>query len=1304
MTKLSLKNRALIALICVCAVLFGVIAASTLKKELFPSFELPQAVVVTQYQGAGPEAVEREVTDPLETALTGLQSVEHVDSQSSTGSSQITVETKYGTDSDDVVRELQRAVSQVQSQLPDGVEPNVISGGMGDLPVLVISANPAAAEGDATAADTERLAGDLRDVVVPELKKVDGVRSATVSGGRTKQVDIVIDKDDLKDEGVSVDQLAAVLQANGVPTSAGDLADGKQNAPVEVGKRITSVKQIRNLVVTGSDGPVKVSKVADVALKDAPVTSVSRTNGQPSLTLSVTKKPDANTVDVARAVGDALPGLGAKIGNPDFTTLFDQSPFIDESIKDLMTEGVLGLVFAVLVILVFLFSVRATVITAISIPMSLLITLIALWQGGQTLNMLTLAALTISIGRVVDDSIVVIEAIRRRQAAGSTGTTKFSNILAAVGEVAGAITASTLTTVAVFAPLIFVSGQTGELFRPFALTVTIALLSSLLVALTIVPVLAYWFLRAREARIRLSGDQKREIRAEQRTAVAMLRRHRRDGHRGRHTVGDGEAESAAAGEPSTPGEDTVPLRAAGGSTGGGAAAKGLLGGAAAGTLAAEAPAPAVVDELAGLRAPATRLQRTYLPVIGWTTKHPVITLVAAVIVLVLTFAMVPRLKTELLGDTGEGSLQVQQTFPAGLSIEQAADRAKPVEQLLARDPGIESFQFSVGDDQFGFGSSGGSLLGSYLINVREDADPAEVGDRIRQATAKLEDAGEVALLDGQSTVGGSTIDVNLTANSTEDLRKAAAALTKALDGTDGVSQVENDQAATKEVVRVDVDHRKAAKKGLSEAAIGQAVARAMDGQTIGNVVFDNVTHKVLLFDGRVTDVDELKNLKITVAGGASAGDAGAFGGAAPQAGGQVARAGGTVSPDPTASQTPTQTPTVTATASPTEEPTTSAPGDEPTATKTSDPAQQPTDRPTVPGQPTQPTAPGPGQEIPGGGQMPNVQVPGGYPQIPGGQYPAGQMPTGQVPGQMPGGYPSSASAQPKAKTVKLKDVAKVRTVSTPPVISHSDGLRSAKVSVTPSGDDLGAASAAVQKVVDQTHLPSGVSADMGGATQEQTDAFSQLGLAMLAAILIVFVILVATFKSLAQPFILLVSIPFAATGSIGLLLATGTPLGLTGMIGMLMLIGIVVTNAIVLIDLINHFRAHGVGLREAVVQGARLRYRPIIMTALATIFALTPMALGLTGGGVFISRPLAIVVIGGLVSSTLLTLVLVPVLYLLLEGTKERRRDRREARETARARVLDQVEAGGPAPVGPAGPDGGGAAGDLGTDRPEQGE
>ncbi|WP_272943813.1 efflux RND transporter permease subunit [Crystallibacter crystallopoietes] len=196
--------------------------------------------------------------------------------------------------------------------------------------------------------------------------------------------------------------------------------------------------------------------------------------------------------------------------------------------------------------------------------------------------------------------------------------------------------------------------------------------------------------------------------------------------------------------------------------------------------------------------------------------------------------------------------------------------------------------------------------------------------------------------------------------------------------------------------------------------------------------------------------------------------------------------------------------------------------------------------------------------------------------------------------------------------------------------------------------------------MDGLQLPAGVDATLGGAASQQAESFEQLGLALLAAVAIVYVIMVAAFKSLLQPLILLVSVPFAATGAIGLLVATQIPLGLPSLIGMLMLVGIVVTNAIVLIDLINQYRRPhdgraGLPVAEAIENGARQRLRPILMTALATVFALTPMALGLTGEGGFIAQPLAVVVIGGLVSSTALTLILVPVLYRLVEGRRERR-------------------------------------------------
>jgi HAE1 family hydrophobic/amphiphilic exporter-1 len=239
--------------------------------------------------------------------------------------------------------------------------------------------------------------------------------------------------------------------------------------------------------------------------------------------------------------------------------------------------------------------------------------------------------------------------------------------------------------------------------------------------------------------------------------------------------------------------------------------------------------------------------------------------------------------------------------------------------------------------------------------------------------------------------------------------------------------------------------------------------------------------------------------------------------------------------------------------------------------------------------------------------------------------------------------------------VSLSSVADVELTNVPVSITSEKGDRTAKVSLTPQGDNLGAITADVTTRLADVELPAGVTASLGGISQSQQESFAQLGVALLAAIAIVFIVMVATFSSIRQPLILLVSIPFAATGALALLLITNTSLDISAIIGMLLLVGIVVTNAIVLIDLINQYRKEGRPMQEAIMDGARQRLRPILMTALATIFALTPMALGVTGGGGFISQPLAIVVIGGLFSSTALTLIIVPTLYWIVEGGKERK-------------------------------------------------
>jgi HAE1 family hydrophobic/amphiphilic exporter-1 len=249
-------------------------------------------------------------------------------------------------------------------------------------------------------------------------------------------------------------------------------------------------------------------------------------------------------------------------------------------------------------------------------------------------------------------------------------------------------------------------------------------------------------------------------------------------------------------------------------------------------------------------------------------------------------------------------------------------------------------------------------------------------------------------------------------------------------------------------------------------------------------------------------------------------------------------------------------------------------------------------------------------------------------------------------------------------SVPLSDVASVERAEGPTSVTTANAVRTATITVTPDATNLGAAVQSVTSAVDRLDLPRGASASIGGVASSQTSAFSQLLLAALVAILIVYVVMVATFRSLLQPLLLLVSVPFAATGAILLQIVSGIPIGVASLIGVLMLVGIVVTNAIVLIDLVNQYRRRGLRVREALVEGATRRLRPILMTALATIFALVPMAVGLTGRSGFISQPLALVVIGGLVSSTLLTLVVLPALYFVVERARERNVDRIAAGRT----------------------------------------
>ncbi|MBM7803937.1 HAE1 family hydrophobic/amphiphilic exporter-1 [Curtobacterium luteum] len=802
---------------------------------------------------------------------------------------------------------------------------------------------------------------------------------------------------------------------------------------------------------TTTTTPTELGDVAKVAIEESPRTSISRVDGKTALTIAITKTQEANTVDVSETVKKALPDIESKVaGNPQFTVVFDQAPYIQQSIDSLAEEGLLGLGFAVLVILVFLLSVRSTLVTAISIPTSVLLAAIGMRAAGYTLNIITLAALTIAIGRVVDGSIVVIENIKRHM---QPGVDRSRAVLDAVREVAGAVTASTLTTVAVFLPVAFVAELVGELFRPFALTVTMALVASLLVSLTIVPVLAYWFLRPPKT------------------------------HRHAGTGAD------------APGADT------------GTAADAATSGAATGALASAAD---LHD--AGRT---DRLQRGYRPVLGWAMRRPWIVLALALFVLAGTAAAVPFVKTNYLGDSGQNTFTVTQDLKPGTSLDDQSTAAAKVEEALRSVTGVETVQTTIGSSgqsiQAAFGG-GASASVQYNVTTDAAADQPTIQSTARDRIERIADVGEVSLSSAGGGFGGSSdIEVDVTAPTQAELRTAADTVLRKMRGVDGTTAATSNLSAAEPYLAVQVDRQAAAERGLTEQQVGALVAATVSPRDTGSVEIDDATLDVYIADPNPpATIAALKKLAI-------------------------------------------------------------------------------------------PTS------------------------------------TGEVP---------------------LSDLATVERSEGPTTITTSNAVRTATITVTPDATNLGAAVQNVTAAVDALQLPRGASASIGGVASSQSSAFSQLFLAILVAILIVYVIMVATFRSLLQPLLLLMSVPFAATGALLLQIATGIPLGVASIIGLLMLVGIVVTNAIVLVGLVNQYRRRGLRVAEALVEGATRRLRPILMTALATIFALVPMALGLTGKSGFISQPLALVVIGGLVSSTLLTLVVLPSLYFVVERARERRADR----------------------------------------------
>ncbi|HYL08427.1 MAG TPA: efflux RND transporter permease subunit, partial [Candidatus Udaeobacter sp.] len=466
----------------------GIFAATQVQQDLLPDISIPAVIVITPDPGASPQIVDDQVSVPMVNALEGVSGVDTVQSSSSQGASLVIVLFKDGTDLKSAQQDVNTAVSRAKPFLPAAAPASTVQTfSTNSIPILEYAVSANEPLGD--------LAGQLRAQALPKLKGLAGVASVVITGAPTDEVDVTLDPVKLAAHGVSVPQVAAALQQATVVQSVGSLKQGSATIPLQVSGSLTSLDQIAAITITPAaaggtkpPAPVTVGQLGTVQLVAVPADTITRTNGKPSIGLQITKGPSANTVTVANEIKSALPGIESSIGHGvSVEPIADQATPITQAISDILREGLLGAVFAILVIFAFLRSGRATVVAAVSIPLSLMVALIVLWWQGITLNILTLGGMMVAIGRVVDDSIVVLENISRHV---SEGEKPLVAAYTGAREITTAVASSTLSTVAVFLPIAFLTGIAGSFFRPFALTVVVALLASLVVAVTVVPLLA----------------------------------------------------------------------------------------------------------------------------------------------------------------------------------------------------------------------------------------------------------------------------------------------------------------------------------------------------------------------------------------------------------------------------------------------------------------------------------------------------------------------------------------------------------------------------------------------------------------------------------------------------------------------------------------------------------------------------------------------------------------------------------------------------------------------------------------------
>ncbi|MBX3167014.1 MAG: efflux RND transporter permease subunit [Candidatus Eremiobacteraeota bacterium] len=483
LTRLAIRNPIAVLMVSLAVAVLAVLSVSRLPIDMFPALNIPCIQINTNYSGASPEEVERSITYPLEQAVSRVAGIVRVQSTSSVGKSQIQVWFNWGVSLDSSLVQVISNVQRSMGSLPLGIDPPAISQfDVSNFPVVQIAV-------DAPTLSPQETSQLAEYVISPQLERISGVSDVEVRGAIIRQINVNVDPQKLQARGISLQDVQQALRQNNQLVPSGVLRNNRLDYQLEVPTLLESVEDISQVVVTTRNGvPIKVRDVARVEDGSAPRTEIYRVNGQDTVSLWVLMQPQANLVALSDDVQRTLPRIAGLPDGVELKVIFDQSNYIRTAVRGLEHEGLTGALLVAFVVLVFLRNWTSVVIICVGIPLAVAAALVCLYFGGQTLNIFTLGGLTLALGRLVDDAIVVRENITRHLEEEDLSVSEA--VLRATGEVGMPVLASTLTTVAVFFPVVFLEGVSQKLFVPLSLTIIFSMMASYVVSMTIDPVLS----------------------------------------------------------------------------------------------------------------------------------------------------------------------------------------------------------------------------------------------------------------------------------------------------------------------------------------------------------------------------------------------------------------------------------------------------------------------------------------------------------------------------------------------------------------------------------------------------------------------------------------------------------------------------------------------------------------------------------------------------------------------------------------------------------------------------------------------